>query len=261
MRVPPHVGFYSLLIAYRPAVICDVGSLDGQQALRFKRICPKATVVAFEANPFSCEQIRRNVEIQKSGVIVEHLAASDKAGPVDFHAVEGVPEQSSLRERVSGNFAHFPRTTTTVDAVRLDDYVGVPTGSVALWIDVEGAAAEALEGATGLAEHVIAVHVEAETQEIWAGQSTASSVLRRLRDWGLEPVARAPVVCGFQYDYLLIRADARRDFKARAALGAASLDGLSRRLLPGHGWKARATVALVGVASVAGLLRQMIRGP
>ena len=88
--VAPHVGFYALLATHRPAVICDVGSLDGQQALRFKRICPKADVIAFEANPSSCEHIRQNV--QGSGVVVEHLAASNKQGRVDFHAVQERPE-------------------------------------------------------------------------------------------------------------------------------------------------------------------------
>jgi len=245
--VAPHVGFYALLATHRPAVICDVGSLDGQQALRFKRICPKADVIAFEANPSSCEHIRQNV--QGSGVVVEHLAASNKQGRVDFHAVQERPEVSSLLDRTDD----LATTTAPVDAVRLDQYLETRAGPVALWIDVEGAADEALEGASGLRDRIVAVHIELETRtHLWTGQPSATAALERLRSWGLELAGRSAVVDGVQYDYLLVRPDG---LGTRVALLAASADTLSRRLLPNRPWPLRVAVATGLLAALVWLMR------
>src|SRR6202035_3031887 len=47
--------FYGFVSATRPNIICDVGSYNGDEAIRFKRLSPKSRVYAFEAN-------RQNVE-------------------------------------------------------------------------------------------------------------------------------------------------------------------------------------------------------
>jgi FkbM family methyltransferase len=157
-RVAPHIGFYALLAAHRPAAICDVGSFDGQQALRCKRICPHAKVIAFEANPPNCERVRENVG--RAEVVVEHLAASDQAGSAGFHSVEAEPWQSSLLDHRGDQVV----ATTPVEAVRLDEYLADTEGPVVLWIDVEGAAMQVLEGAAGIRESIVAIHVELETR-------------------------------------------------------------------------------------------------
>src|SRR5688572_12876775 len=43
--------FTALLRPLRIDVVCDIGSLNGADALRFRRALPKADIMAFEANP------------------------------------------------------------------------------------------------------------------------------------------------------------------------------------------------------------------
>jgi FkbM family methyltransferase len=158
--------------------------------LRFKRICPNATVVAFEANLASCARIRQNAAVRRAGVVVEHVAASNNAGRVAFNAMKDRPQQSSLLERLHDDAV----TTTTMDAVRLDDYLAATAGDVALWVDVEGAADQVLDGATGLRDRIVAIHVEVEGRGyIWSEQPNAAAVLERLLEWGFEPIGSAPV--------------------------------------------------------------------
>jgi FkbM family methyltransferase len=225
----PHVGFYALLAMYQPAVICDIGSLDGTQALRFKRLCPRSTVVAFEANPRNHAAMSRDGALNRAGIVVEHKAVTAETARVRFNVVD-VPADapwvrgtSSLRARSDAG-RELTSRAAIVDGVRLDDYLSSVAGSIALWIDVEGAAADVLRGAEGIMNRVQMVHVEAELEPIWIGQATAPELLRALIAMGFEEVARghedsAGVAAenAVQYNYLM----ARRSRRARVALGLA----------------------------------------
>jgi hypothetical protein len=85
----------------------------------------------------------------------------------------------------------------TAPAVRLDTFVLGLTPAprrIALWIDVEGAGHDVLEGLRHVADRVALVHVEVETVEVWVGQKLAADVDALMAGWGFAPLAR-----GFWY--------------------------------------------------------------
>jgi hypothetical protein len=83
-----------------------------------------------------------------------------------------------------------------VRAVRLDsfltDVLAGPARTIALWIDVEGAAYEVLEGIDGIRDRVCLVHVEVETRAFWQGQRLWPEIDVLMRQLGFTPIARRP---------------------------------------------------------------------
>lgn len=192
--------FLSILSVKRPKLVLDVGSRDGEQALRFRRRVPQATVVALEANRSNYEQMRQDAGLSSASIQVHHLAATDHNGPVTFYELEQSDQQpwakgaSSLYQRGADIDTGLAQVPVQVEGVRLDTFVeklGVD-GAIALWIDVEGAAATVLSGLGGVRHRVVALHVELEPEALWKGQRTESDVLYELERLGFGVVARSP---------------------------------------------------------------------
>ena len=101
---------------------------------------------------------------------------------------------SSIRERAPDtSYASKP---VPVRAVRLDsfltDVLAGPASTIALWIDVEGAAYEVLEGIDGIRDRVCLVHVEVETRAFWQGQRLWPDIEALMGRLGFTPIARRP---------------------------------------------------------------------
>lgn len=158
---------------FRPELICDVGSMDAAAARRFRRLSPHTHMIALEANPHNVKTMRadrRNVQLRRE---IQQKAAWNRNGTIKF-CVEHLARPdgwdprrniSSTRKRKKGSLGH---TAINVDAMRLDTFVGAcANGSrtVALWIDVEGAAFEVLEGIEGIRERVQIVHVKSKRKD------------------------------------------------------------------------------------------------
>jgi hypothetical protein len=62
--------------------------------------------------------------------------------------------------------------------------------TIALWIYVEGADYEVLEGISGIAEQVCVVHIEVETTDCWRIQHLWTEVRDLMREFGYTAVAR-----------------------------------------------------------------------
>jgi FkbM family methyltransferase len=235
MKPPvPQAGFCALLGLYQPAVVCDIGSLNGHQAIGFKRVCPDAEVIAFEANPRNYEAMLADERIRDAGVSVVNLAVSDHSGPVEFNVVE-VPEDrpwasgtSSLMERRSEHA--LDSVKVSVEATRLDEYLGDREGSVALWIDVEGALDRVIAGLDGIADRVVLIHLEAEDIPVWEGQATWSEVEQQLaRDFEVVGSLRES---DSQRNHLLLRRGATRQRSVRLVLSLTRLPGAGRAWAP-----------------------------
>jgi len=201
-------AFDALLRHIQPGVICDVGSMDATESLRFRHLCPSARVIAFEANPHNYARILLDPQVKAAGIEVVHAAATNMEGEAIFHVLEPTADKawakgaSSLRKSASG--AGVPTREVTVPALRLDGYLSGVAGHIVLWIDVEGAAAEVVEGLAGIADRVAAIHIEVEHGEFWEGQETAGAVLARLRAMGFRAVASVADWSG-QDNVILIR--------------------------------------------------------
>ena len=96
-----------------------------------------------------------------------------------------------MLERVPG-YGLETYESVAVAAVRLDGVLAAETGPLALWIDVEGAGYEVIEGIAGLRERICVINLEIETQSFWQQQRLGADVVAALRELGFTPIARGP---------------------------------------------------------------------
>ncbi len=215
--VAPVVSTRRLFAALLPSIgvdaICDIGSMDGSDALRFREQCPGVAVIAFEANPRNFERMRNHPALEAADIRREPLAVSDTNGSADFFLVRIWPEvggrrgMSSLYQRREvDQLEAIVRVQTT----RLDTYLGqhAPHATrVALWIDVEGKAFEVISGARDVLDKVQLLHVEVETLPLIADvQRTYSEVYALLESSGFVEIATDHRVSSKQFNTLWMRA-------------------------------------------------------
>jgi hypothetical protein len=100
-----------------------------------------------------------------------------------------------------------------IESIRLDEFIeGLDRApqSLALWIDVEGAAYEVFEGIERIANRVQFLHVEVEAKETWSGQKLVTDIDALLKRLGFCFVGRGFGYKKIQYDVVYIN---RRTFK------------------------------------------------
>jgi FkbM family methyltransferase len=177
-------AFHALLWLLDPDVILDVGSMDGSDSKKFKKLTQNAEVIAFEANPDNYHAMCTDNELQRLGIrVVQRLVSSFEGNRSFFvqrpvHATEQFNRGTSSALR--SNDQNMETEEVILDAVRIDsfltqEYPGMK--STAMWIDVEGHAHEVLLGIRDVQHRVDLIHVEVETKEIWSGQKVESDVL------------------------------------------------------------------------------------
>jgi len=81
--------FLRLLPRLQISTICDVGSMDGAEALAFRQVVPEASVYAFEPNPHNFSLMQANPAFPERNIQVLPLAASNYDGEAEFFLVEG----------------------------------------------------------------------------------------------------------------------------------------------------------------------------
>lgn len=203
-------AFHALLWLLDPDVILDVGSMDGSDSKKFKRLTQNAAVVAFEANPDNYRAMCADNELQILGIRVVQRLVSNLAGNRAFFVQRPVHTTSDFNRGTSSAMRSSGQDMETeevlLDAVRIDtfltqEYPGMK--STALWIDVEGHAYEVLEGISDVQNRINLIHVEVETNEIWPGQKIESDVLSLANNMGFVHVARGSNEA--QRDLILMR--------------------------------------------------------
>ena len=125
----------------------DIGASIGFFVVMAARsVGASGRVIAYEPQPYHCEILRRNIEVNGlKNVTLRPVACWSSPGRATLHRFAGAkPTTSSLAKRPDKEVAG----QLQVDTVRIDDEV---TGLVRLVkIDVEGAEKEALLGARGV---------------------------------------------------------------------------------------------------------------
>jgi len=122
-------------------VALDVGANIGVLSLLMARLCPDGRVVAFEPAADNLTYLARNVVANEvSNVVASGVALYDETGPLPFVFNEEYP---------AGSFVGSAAEATTVDGMRLDDWVdanGLDRLDL-VKLDVEGAEQRVLDGA------------------------------------------------------------------------------------------------------------------
>src|SRR5471032_337680 len=119
--------FRSLLANMQIDVICDIGSMNGAEALSFRDAVPRATVYALEPNPRNFSAMASDHSLGARNVRLTPCAVTDYDGAAAFFIVDDpkrddldVRGMSSLHPRL-GAFA--PAASVRVQTTRLDTFL------------------------------------------------------------------------------------------------------------------------------------------
>ena len=170
--------------------VCDVGSLDGSDALQFRRVLPTAEVIAFEPNPRNFALMTTDERLPRQRIRILPFAVSDRDAEAPFFVVganyarnrdvqrRGI---SSLHRRADSSLI---AEVVQVRTVRLDDVLAKnpPAERIALWIDTEGMGFEAIAGASGVLARTRMLHVEAETVACIGAEQKLLTDIERILD-------------------------------------------------------------------------------
>jgi FkbM family methyltransferase len=224
--------FSQLLPRMQISAICDVGSMNGVDALTFNAAVPQSRIYAFEPNPFNFRLMEAQGEfLRERNISVAPLAATNYDGVAELFIVAAEYAHSDPRRGMSSLYRRggewAPAEILPVEATRLDSFLAVRCphdARLALWIDAEGAAYEVIEGLGGRAEHVQLVHVEVETSPcIGANQKLYPQVKALLQRLGFTELGTDLPTGELQFNALFVRADlpSRLGLEVRACLATA----------------------------------------
>jgi FkbM family methyltransferase len=190
--------------------------MDGSDSLRFRRALPAAEVIAFEPNPRNFALMQADPRLTLERIRILPLAAADRDSDAPFFVVRADYAQdrgvafrgmSSLHRRADGSLI---RDVIQVRTARLDDVLAGRRAPerIALWIDTEGAAYEAICGASRVLGRVQMLHVEVETIPcIGAAQKLLPDVERFLVGAGFALLATDQPLSSMQLNALFVRAE------------------------------------------------------
>ena len=212
MELRTDILFILLARMLQPDLICDVGAMDARESLLFRKVAPNAGIFVFEANPKNVEIMRSKGVLERHGIVIRHNAVWNKNEKVTFFVEKTQGESdrelrgiSSTRKREKGSLG---QVEISVSAVRLDSFVNnfrrIPN-KIALWIDVEGAAYEVVEGFDEIRNQVKVVHLEAETKEFWPGQKLQPAIEELMEKMGFVLIAQRTLQPG-QHDLVFVDA-------------------------------------------------------
>jgi FkbM family methyltransferase len=172
--------------------IFDIGSCDGYESSLFRQLRPNAAVVAFEANPILNKRMRENPNL--NNIRIMQVAISDKNGTAQFFVsdlnYDGVVADG---HNYTGTSSLLLNETVKVREVvdtptrRIDDFLQEEypkARNVALWIDVEGAEYQVLQGMEGIKDRIVGLHVETAREPMRPGQKTCADLEALLKTYG-----------------------------------------------------------------------------
>jgi FkbM family methyltransferase len=225
--------FIKLLPKMQIRAVCEVGSMNGADALVFRNAIPESIIFAFEPNPGNFQLMLADRALKASDIHLVPMAVSDHDGEAEFFLVDADYSEvnhfrgmSSLYRRSN---QYSPAAVVPVKTTRLDTFLadkGLSGARLALWIDAEGKAYEVLDGASGISAQVCFIHVEVENAPcINSSQKLYAEVQALSHQLGFVAVATDQPPGDPQLNVLLIRREllARMRFRIGVWLARAWL--------------------------------------
>ncbi|HUB67701.1 MAG TPA: FkbM family methyltransferase, partial [Candidatus Methylacidiphilales bacterium] len=166
--------------------ILDVGSRDGDQSLFFRDLAPQAHIAAFEANPVNYRTILAK-NLDRRRIEVFPYAVSNTNGTATFFVADPAsdPHAVGASSLLSGGYPL--KEKIEVETRRLDDFVleHYPDArKIVLWIDVEGAEGQVLEGLSKIRDRVIMIYTETSIKAVRENQKTLHEIIEMVTSWG-----------------------------------------------------------------------------
>jgi 2-O-methyltransferase len=187
-------------------IIFDIGTCEGEDAVRYSNMFPSARIFAFEPRPDNLKKIHENLRhYQKKNVIVSDLALSSSNGTATFFLSSGKPgnevesdnwdfgnKSSSLlppseQMKEVTSWLNFDQTIE-VNTKRLDDYCAEHKLERIdlIHMDVQGAELMVLEGAGFFLDKVKCVWLEVEAVELYKDQPLKNDVENFMKAKGFQ---------------------------------------------------------------------------
>ena len=172
-----------------PLIIFDVGSCEGEDAIRYSRLFPNATIYAFEPVPENQALIRENLaKYQVRSVHLFEWALSDRDGSAKFHVSSGEPKDADP----AADWTYGNKSSSLLPPDKCVEFhpwlnfkrsIDVPTRTLAtvcdslevaaidfMHLDVQGAELQVLRGAADKLQTCKAIWLEVETVALYADQ-------------------------------------------------------------------------------------------
>ena len=217
--------FRRLLRTLDIETVCDIGSMDASDALRFRRMLPNATVIALEPNPRNFELMEADQRLADKSIRIFPVAASDHTSEEPFYIVNAdyAKGRDKYRRGMSSLHRRFDGSqladVVQVRTIRLDELLATESldkQPIALWVDTEGMALEVIDGAGAVLPSTRMLHVEVETEAIiGAEQKLFRHVEKMLSDAEFSLIATDQPPHHLQFNALFVRADVLRSKSAR----------------------------------------------
>ena len=150
---------------------------------------------AFEASKRNYESAKNNI---KNNVVYNNLAVSDRNDYVYVNSLVDTenPGADSIMERsvLEGDYESIKVKSVTIDSYA--DENDLTNTSIAMWIDVEGAAGLVLDGAKKILAKTQVILIEVEQHEFWKDQCLCGEINKILFENGFVSIAR-----DFEYEH------------------------------------------------------------
>jgi len=173
----------------KPSISIEIGSNEGTFSNRMKSICDKSKIWAFEANPYVYEKYKKEHE----DINFINCAVFDKEDNLEFkiqRAFDYTAGNNGLFERRNGisykinGFQYTENNiqyeTISVPSIVIDNFFKdkiTNDDTICMWIDVEGASKQVLEGSVETLKMTKSVFIEVEHEEFWKNQWLSDDVI------------------------------------------------------------------------------------
>jgi FkbM family methyltransferase len=221
--------FLKLLRTFEIDTVCDVGSMDGYDALRFRRALPAAEVIAFEPNPRNFDLMATDPRLPRRRIRVLPFAVSDRDAEAPFFVAGARYERNrDLPARGIGSLHRRAKSSliaevVQVRTVRLDGVLESSSAArIALWIDTEGMGFEAIAGASRVLARTQMLHVEVETVPLIGAEQKLLPDIERMLDTDFELLSTDHPRDWSQLNALFVRKDVLREHAAEIRARLAS---------------------------------------
>lgn len=187
-----------LLLSDNP-IIVECGADHGLTTLQFLKDYLKAQLFCFEPDPRNAANFRKATAEYSNRCTLFEAALTDKDGFVQFYQSYGRSSKHPDREHVYSSTIKDPRPQMKihpwlkykepiwVKAIKLDTWlysVHIPVIDF-MWVDVEGAEGNLIQGGTELFKRLHYLYIEYNDNENYGGRITSNDILNLLLDYDL----------------------------------------------------------------------------
>jgi FkbM family methyltransferase len=183
-----------ILLNKNNPVILEIGTNDGEDSEQFLKCFENISLYCFEPDPRAILKFKNRMKNYKNYSLYE-IAISNTNGFIDFYLSGGMnpgtpyygdwDKSSSIKKPklhlVQHQWCKFPKSIK-IETKKLDDWCKEQNINFIdfIWVDVQGAEKEFIEGAKDTLEKTKYLYTEFDNVELYEGQINLDTILKML---------------------------------------------------------------------------------